>query len=92
MLDIPNGLVILAKRNCVFCERIEMYLNEKNVSYKKIFCDPYIVPKLKGQFIQFISKLANKQWSTFPVGFIDGIFIGGCDDVYKWECQQRITF
>jgi glutaredoxin 3 len=64
---------IYTKPYCPYCERALALLNQKGVTYKEIVASND--PDLRAQ----MNKRSGR--NTFPQIFIDGLHVGGCDDL-----------
>ena len=70
-------VVIYTWRTCPFCIRVKRLLEEKDVPYTEVE-----ISRQK----EMLSELKSKTGSgTVPQIFVDGTFIGGCDDVYALD-------
>ena len=68
---------------CPFCIRAKALLNKKGVSYKEYSIDG------DQQARDSMSKKANGS-STVPQIFINDNGIGGCDELYALEKEQKL--
>jgi len=62
---------------CPYCRRAVALLNKKNVLFREID-----VTIDKTEYAEIKKKTG---WNTVPQIFINGEFIGGCDDLYALE-------
>lgn len=62
---------------CPYCRRAVALLNKKNVPFREI---DVTIDKTK--YVEIKKKTG---WNTVPQIFINGEFIGGCDDLYALE-------
>ncbi|MBY0423422.1 MAG: glutaredoxin 3 [Parvularculaceae bacterium] len=74
---------IYTKDFCPYCERAKALLGRKNASYTEI--PAAFDPPKKAEMIQ-----RSKGRSTFPQIFIDGVHVGGCDDLLALEAAGKL--
>lgn len=74
---------IYTKGYCPYCHRAKALLQQKGVEYIEFAMDAE--PALRDEMIQ----RANGGY-TVPQIFINGQHIGGCDDMYALERQQKL--
>lgn len=74
---------IYTKGYCPYCHRAKALLQQKGVEYTEFAVDTE--PALRDEMIQ----RANGGY-TVPQIFINGQHIGGCDDMYALERQQKL--
>ena len=74
---------IYTKGYCPFCHRAKALLQQKGVAYIEYPVDQQ--PELREVMI----KRANGGY-TVPQIFIDDQHIGGCDDMYALEAQDKL--
>jgi len=65
---------IYTKPYCPYCERAKALLDQKGAPYKEIIASN--VPELRAEMN------ARSGRNTFPQIFIDGLHVGGCDDLF----------
>ena len=74
---------IYSKSGCPNCKNVKNLLQGKNIAFDIIDCDEYLID-FKTEFLQFIMKLTNKEWKTFPMVFEGTHFIGGYTDTKEY--------
>lgn len=74
---------IYTKGYCPYCHRAKALLQQKGVEYTEFAVDAE--PALRDEMIQ----RANGGY-TVPQIFINGQHIGGCDEMYALERQQKL--
>ena len=74
---------IYTKGYCPYCHRAKALLDNKGVSYTEYSLDQH--PELREEMIS----RANGGY-TVPQIFINAKHIGGCDDMYALEYQNRL--
>jgi glutaredoxin len=70
------GFTIYSKTDCSYCVKVKQLLMEKQIFFLEISCGDYLKED-KDLFLSFIEKRASKKYTTFPMVFKDGVFIGG---------------
>ena len=78
MIEEPlsTGFTIYSKTECSYCVKVKQLLMEKQIFFLDIECYDYLVEDRDG-FLSFIEKRAYKKYTTFPMVFKDGVFLGG---------------
>ena len=71
-----SGYTIYSKSNCNYCIKIKQALIQKKYYFLEIQCDEYLI-KNRDNFLSFIQDKIGKTYTTFPMVFYDGKFIGG---------------
>jgi glutaredoxin len=66
-------VVVYSKNNCVFCDRARMILQRKNISFREM--------KLDEDFTREHLLEMFPDARTFPVILLDGMYIGGYDQL-----------
>lgn len=74
---------IYTKGYCPYCHRAKALLDHKGAAYEEIAIDGN--SELRNEMIQ----RANGGW-TVPQIFIDDQPVGGCDDLYMLERQNKL--
>jgi len=67
---------------CPYCMRALRLLDKKGVAYTNV-----LVTKEKEAFEKIKQQTG---WDTVPQIFIDGAFIGGCDDMLQLEREKKL--
>ena len=91
--EIPNenGFTIYSKSGCPNCSKTKTILKEKKIFFNVIDCDDYLIED-KLAFLEFIAKIANQEYKTFPIVFNDNKFIGGYNETKQIIDKLFITF
>lgn len=71
---------IYTKPGCPYCERAKALLRQKNAEFKDIVASND--PELRRE----MNERSNGR-NTFPQIFIDGLHIGGSDDLFALEAR-----
>jgi len=71
---------IYTKPWCPYCERAKALFEQKNAAFKEIVASSD--PDLRRE----MNERANGR-NTFPQIFIDGLHVGGCDDLMALEAR-----
>jgi glutaredoxin 3 len=74
---------IYTKVTCGFCRRAKMLLDMKKVPYEEIAVDFGGADKAK-----MVERAGGRM--TVPQIFIDGVHVGGCDDLMALEQQGKL--
>lgn len=76
-------VTIYTRQGCGYCARAKSLLQEKGVSYTEH--DATGNAALREEMIE-----KAHGGSTFPQIFIDGIHVGGCDDLYALDRAGKL--
>ena len=93
-MDFPKPsegqITVYCKSGCVNCIKVKQLLKEKDISFNVINCDEFIL-ETKEEFLEFIHKLAGREYRMFPMVFNDNHFIGGYNETvsYYKDLQQN---
>ena len=79
-----NTYTIYTKSNCKYCEKTKELLRDQEKAPLIINCDSYLQND-KEHFLQFIKTLTNKNHRTFPIVFVNGLFIGGYNETQQYH-------
>ena len=98
-MEIPNphsnGFTIYSKSGCSNCVKVKSLLKEKNVVFEVINCDDFLLEDKAG-FLYFIYLLVGKEYRTFPMVFLNGIFLGGFKETEEYfakvEKEKELDF
>jgi len=77
---IGEGYTIYCKSGCINCTKAKKLLMEKKNFFVEVNCDNVLTEDKEG-FLLFISKIAKKEYKTFPMIFYNGDFIGGYTEI-----------
>ena len=86
-----TDFTIYSKSGCHFCTKAKTLLKEKGIKFIMIDCDEYIIEN-KPLFLSFIKKLAHKEYTSFPMIFYNGDFIGGYKETEEIIKKQFLSF
>ncbi len=75
---MPANIEIFTRPGCGYCSAAKSLLTRKGVAFTEY--DAGIDPSFRTQMYERAGG-----GSTFPQIFIDGIHVGGCDDLYALE-------
>ncbi|MEP7316394.1 MAG: glutaredoxin 3 [Sphingomicrobium sp.] len=75
---------IYIKVTCPYCIRAKRMLDMKGVEYRE-----YDVGRDRAKFSEMVARSAGR--STVPQIFLDGLHIGGCDDLFSLEMDGKLT-
>ena len=84
--EIPlEGITVFTKSKCLYCEKLKGYLFNKSIEYKQICCDEYYEnEKSKKQLRDDLTNLTGKTNNTYPMVFLNGIYLGGYYNVLDY--------
>lgn len=68
---------------CPFCVRAKMLLDKKKVTYREFNLTKN--PELRNEMLA-----RSNGMKTVPQIFIDGVHVGGCDDLYELELDGKL--
>jgi glutaredoxin len=85
---VLSGYTIYSKSGCVYCIRVKELLRGFDTDI--VNCDEYLVHDREG-FLDFIRIMAGKPYRTFPMVFLDGVFLGGYTET-KVDLDRRMAF
>lgn len=71
-----------ARAGCPYCARAEALLRQKNVA-------PAII-RIDLDLARRDEMVARSGRTTVPQIFIDGVHVGGCDDLYQLDREGRL--
>ena len=76
-------VIIYTTDHCPYCSNAKMLLEKKGVQYEEIRLDlrPELVDEVR-------EKCGGSR--TVPQIFIDDLHIGGCDDLYELEYDNKL--
>ena len=78
-----KNVQIYTANNCPFCINAKRLLKAKGIKFEEI--------NISDDEMYMLNKLAEKSGIyTVPQIFVDMKFIGGCDDLYQLERQNKL--
>ncbi|MFZ5913653.1 MAG: glutaredoxin 3 [Pseudomonadota bacterium] len=77
-------ITIYSSMFCPYCHRAKALLKQKGVSYEEIDVDTE--PGKRAEMTR-----RAKGGYTVPQIFIDGLHVGGCDDLYALEAEGKLA-
>jgi len=80
---MPN-IIVYSGPNCPYCVRAKALLKKKNVSF-----DEFDVKADQVKFDEMLAISNGKR--TIPQIFIDGVHVGGCDDLYALDAAGKLN-
>jgi glutaredoxin len=87
----PIGFTIYSKSGCHNCGKIKKLLTEKHLFFNEVNCDEYLIEE-KECFLSFIENKIKKSYTTFPMIFYDGKFIGGFNEASEHIEKLLLSF
>ena len=85
-----SGFTIYSKSGCHNCSKIKKLLTEKKIFFLEIQCDEYLIED-RNSFLSFIEKI-GRSYTTFPMIFYDGKFIGGYNEAIEHIEKILLSF
>jgi len=79
---VSSGFTVYGKSSCPYCEKVKGLLAEYSEAFVYVNCDEYLLQN-RDAFLEFIEKLAGKEYKTFPMVFNSKEFVGGYTDTMK---------
>jgi glutaredoxin len=76
-------IVLLSLTNCITCEKIKGYFISKNIFFENISCNQYLNDETFKTKI-FLLNSKNKKEITFPIVFLNGVYMGGYDEILEY--------
>jgi len=86
-----DSYTIYTKSGCPNCTKVKKLLCNVTPNPLVIDCDEYIIED-KISFIEFIKKIAKKEYNLFPIVFLNGQFIGGYNETKELYDRERCFF
>lgn len=77
------AVTIYTKQTCPYCIRAKHLLTQKKVAFEEI--DIEADPSRRSEMI---TKAHGR--TTVPQIFIDGVHVGGCDDLYALDREEKL--
>ena len=77
-----SGFTVYGKSSCPYCDKVKGLLAEYSEAFVYVNCDEYLLEN-RSAFLEFIEKLAGKEYKTFPMVFDSKQFVGGYTDTMK---------
>lgn len=78
-----DKFTIYSKSGCPNCTKVKEIINREGYSYEVVDCDEWLIENKK-EFLEFLSKLANKEIKMFPIVFDGKNYIGDYFDTKKY--------
>jgi glutaredoxin len=77
-----SGFTVYGKTSCSYCGKVKDLLTDYAETFIYVNCDDYLLEHREA-FLEYIEKLAGKEYRTFPMVFFSGEFVGGYMDTMK---------
>jgi len=74
-----GSITVFSKSGCINCNKVKNLLKEKNLLFKVIDCDEYLIEN-KNEFLNFIKNIIGIEYKMFPMVFDNEKFIGGYNE------------
>lgn len=75
-------VIVYTRKMCGFCTAAKSLLSSKNVGFKEF--DGTFDSKIRQEMMQKSGR------TTFPQIFINGVHVGGCDDLHDLDRQGKL--
>lgn len=80
----PNSdYIIYTKSGCDFCRKLKNLLTIEKKTFTEINCDQQLSHN-REQFLSSMKKTTGREWKTFPMVFVNTVFIGGYTETAKY--------
>jgi glutaredoxin 3 len=76
------SVVIYTLRGCPYCVRAKGLLESKGTAFDEI--------DVSGDYAERVAVCGRTGHRTFPQVFIDGRFVGGCDELHALEREGQL--
>jgi glutaredoxin len=86
--------VVYTKSNCKYCDKIKELLQFEEPPPHWVDADKYLeTPNAKSFFLNFIrdSGKLHSHYTTFPMVFYDGIFLGGYTETSQFHELDELS-
>jgi glutaredoxin 3 len=70
---------------CPFCIKVKNHLEKKNIPHEWVDTDNPEGAKKRQELS------AKHKWNTIPMVFVEGQFVGGCDEFFDALAKKRIN-
>jgi glutaredoxin len=101
-MEIPEpeviGFTIYTKSGCPNCNKMKQLLREKNLLYKIVDCDEYLIED-KPAFLSFINSQIHGNTTNnkdtpifFPIVFSDNKYIGSYKEAIAFVDKQLLSY
>jgi glutaredoxin len=74
------GYTVLTKRECLYCDKVKSLFESKDISYKAVACDDFLVGPDREQFLDYVKRITLLTTVRFPLVFHNACFVGGYVD------------
>ena len=74
---------IYTRPGCGYCSAAKSLLTRKNAAFTEY--DVAANPDWRAEMVE-----RSKGGATFPQIFIDGVHVGGCDDLYELDRERKL--
>jgi len=81
---LETGFTVYSKTKCPYCDKAKKLLESGSEVYEIIDCDSYLsTPKRREQFLEIMEEIVGFKYTTFPMIFLNGRFLGGYRELEK---------
>jgi glutaredoxin len=82
-----DSYTVYTKSGCPNCTKVKKLLILNKEEPHIVDCDEYLIED-KPAFLEFIKTAAERDWTTFPIVFYKGTFLGGFSETEKFLERQ----
>lgn len=86
-----KGFTIYSKSGCPNCINVKRRIQEQYLLHKIVDCDDYLLED-KEQFLSLMESRIGKPYTTFPMVFYDGKFVGGWRETNHFIENLMLSF
>ena len=87
VLPSKQGFFVYTKKDCPYCVKVKDVVSNAtygtSIPHQYVDCQKYLDTN-REHFIEFARELTQLTKITFPMVFLNGEFIGGCDDTINY--------
>lgn len=80
--DFMKDIMIYTTATCPYCIKAKGLLEQKGAAYTNV--------DVNQEKEKFAAIKQQTGWNTVPQIFIDGVFVGGCDDIHQLDRQGKL--
>lgn len=92
-IELPSesGFTIYGKTGCMNCLKAKALLEEKNIKFKFINSDEYVIEN-KEYFLNFIKQISNAEVKKFPMIFYNNAYVGCYKEIVEFVDELNLAF
>jgi glutaredoxin len=85
------GFTVYSKSGCPNCTKAKKRIQQHFFLHKVVDCDEYLIDDKEG-FLSSIELRVGKRYTTFPMVFYDGRFLGGWAETEAFVDKLLLSF